>query len=370
LLSTHWTMPPIRTPKKCDICNKEFRNSAGLANHQRQRRDHDGIDILQTQTIPSYTDPQFDRINSRNHDPEWDTPPSFLDEGSNVGAGDVEDKVDEGSSDQIFEGAGGPPSIMLSPLGEPNETGPRIPSPREEARVQFNVHRGDLKDGIHERRWYPYNSRQQFRIARRNVFPRIPSRDSIHANCVGKISDRLHPTELARRFESHNHFMSCLDVIATRVTPWRSGTLTVLGSERTYSIWHRDTADVLQELIGDVTIGAQMKWAPVARFDNDHNRVYTEMYTANWWWDQQDNLNKKVPEGGSKTIIPLILSSDKTVYGALSGDAYGWPLYLSVGNIPSQRRWKPTRPHWRVIAFIKDPQGHNSRANSADSRAH
>jgi len=209
-------------------------------------------------------------------------------------------------------------------------------------------------------------------MARRNVFPRIPSRDSIQANCIGRISDRLHPTEQARRFTSHSHFMSCLDIISQRVTPWRSETLTSEFSGQPYNIWYRDSLDVLQELIGDATIGSQMKWTPVRRVDNDDNRVYAEIYTANWWWDQQEFLHpdEEIPEGGSKTVIPLILSSDKTVYGALSGDAYGWPLYLSVGNIPSEHRWKPTRPHWRAIAFIKDPKGHQENTNLADGRDH
>jgi hypothetical protein len=115
-----------------------------------------------------------------------------------------------------------------------------------------------------------------------------------------------------------------------------------------------------------------MKWTPVRRYDNDGNRVYSEMYTANWMWDQQEALHpdQEIPADGSKTIIPLILSSDKTVYGSLSGTAYGWPLYLSVGNIPSQHRWLPTRPHWRAIAMIKDPSGHSRHTNSADFRGH
>lgn len=96
------------------------------------------------------------------------------------------------------------------------------------------------------------------------------------------------------------------------------------------------------------------------------------MNTANWWWDRQLELHpdEEIPEGGNRTIIPLIISSDKTVYDSLSGDAYGWPLYMSLGNIPSEHRWKPMRPHWRAIAFIKDPKGHSDSMNSTDGRAH
>lgn len=258
---------------------------------------------------------------------------------------------------------------ILTQLGEPNENGPRIPDARGEQRAQFQEDHGEFRDGRYQFRWHPYNSRQQFRMARRNVFPIIPTRASIDANCVGRYSDRLHPTEQKRKFKSVEHFFSCLDQIAERVTPWRSATQLL---PKPYNILYRNSLEVLQELIGDTTVGPHMKWAPVRRSDDDHNRVYTEIYTANWWWDQQEVLHpdQEVPDGGSRMIIPLIISSDKTVYGALSGDAYAWPLYLSVGNIPSEHRWKPTRPHWRAIAFIKDPQGNNFKANCANIRAH
>jgi len=158
-------------------------------------------------------------------------------------------------------------------------------------------------------------------MARRNVFPRIPTREQIRANLVGKLSDRLHPIEQARRFRSNEHFTSCLDLIANMYTPWCKGTLKLHDSDRKYDIWVRDSLAVLQELIGDVTIGHKMKWAPVKEFDSDHNRIYGEMCSANWWWDMQLELHpdETVPEGGSRTVIPLILSADKTVYGSLSG---------------------------------------------------
>src|SRR5437762_260389 len=94
--------------------------------------------------------------------------------------------------------------------------------------------------------------------------------------------------EQKRRFNSVEHFFSCLDQIAAWVTPWRSATQL---HPKPYNILYRNSLEVLQELIGDTTIGPYMKWASVRRFDDDHNRVYTEMYTANWWWDQQEMLH-------------------------------------------------------------------------------
>src|SRR5579864_5321154 len=78
------------------------------------------------------------------------------------------------------------PSNTLIPSGEPNEHGRRLPEgPREIARANINIQRG-FKDNKYQNRWYPYINRQQFRMARRNVFPRISTKEQIRANLVGK----------------------------------------------------------------------------------------------------------------------------------------------------------------------------------------
>jgi hypothetical protein len=362
------SMPPIRFT--CSICSKMFPSSLGLLRHKIGSKDHQGVGLV-NQRLPSYTDPDFERTDTRNHHPEWDQRPEELVE---FGGGDEdslleENELDDREPDQIFEGAGIPlKSIILSFQGEPNENGPRIPEPREEARALFQQARGEFKNGRYQHQWAPYNSRQQFRLSRRNVFPIIPSRRSILSNCVGKTSDRLHPTELKRRFTSVDEFFSHLNTIAKAfVTPWKSAEQTSLPK---YTIYHRNSLQVMQELVGDKAIGPYMKWAPLRRFDQDGNRVYSEIYTANWMWEQQEILHpdQEVPEDGSKTIIPIFLSSDKTVYGSLSGEAYGWPLYMSIGNIPSEQRWKPTRPHWRAIGLLSDPQGSFPLTSRTDGR--
>ena len=77
----------------------------------------------------------------RNHDPEWDEPLP-PDEGSIFGGGDM----NEGPSDQLFEGAGDSLSNILTLSGGPNENGPRIPEVRGEERAQFQEYHDEFKD--------------------------------------------------------------------------------------------------------------------------------------------------------------------------------------------------------------------------------
>ncbi|KAF8431494.1 hypothetical protein BGX38DRAFT_1083830, partial [Terfezia claveryi] len=58
--------------------------------------------------------------------------------------------------------------------------------------------------------------------------------------------------------------------------------------------------------------------------------------TGSWWWDQQ----KQVPIGCM--VVPVLLASDQTHLTNFSGDKKLWPLYMSIGNIKSTIRNKPT----------------------------
>ncbi|KAF8425423.1 hypothetical protein BGX38DRAFT_1081430, partial [Terfezia claveryi] len=51
-------------------------------------------------------------------------------------------------------------------------------------------------------------------------------------------------------------------------------------------------------------------------------------------------LQKQVPTGCM--VVPVLLASDQTHLTNFSGDKKLWPLYMSIGNIKSTIRNKPT----------------------------
>jgi hypothetical protein len=63
-----------------------------------------------------------------------------------------------------------------------------------------------------------------------------------------------------------------------------------------------------------------------------------------------NDLQSSVPIGS--TIIPVLLGSDKTHLTVLAGDKKAWPLYLSIGNIPSQMRNSLKQKAWTLIGYI------------------
>jgi len=156
----------------------------------------------------------------------------------------------------------------------------------------------------------------------------------------------------------HNHLLD----IAGRQEAWdeREYDITDMrdrppGFDNKHEYWARDSMATLCEILGNPRCADEMVWAPRKSYDeaNGH-RVYGEMDTADFWWEQQLLLHPggRKPSSGSCTVVPFILSSDKTVFGNLSGQQKGWPLLLTVGNIPSGKRFLLSESNTRMIAML------------------
>jgi hypothetical protein len=92
-------------------------------------------------------------------------------------------------------------------------------------------------------------------------------------------------------------------------------------------------------------------------------RVYSEIMTGDWAWETQVrffitlNMNPlmcsqaNLPDHG-RTLLPVLLGSDKTHLTVFAGDKKAWPLYLSLGNIKSSFCNKPRNHAWVLGAYL------------------
>jgi len=62
------------------------------------------------------------------------------------------------------------------------------------------------------------------------------------------------------------------------------------------------------------------------------------------------SLQMTLPVGS--TLIPLLFASDGTHLTNYSGDKKLWPVYMTIGNIASKFRLKPSMHAWLPIAFL------------------
>ncbi|KAI0074716.1 hypothetical protein K474DRAFT_1601024, partial [Panus rudis PR-1116 ss-1] len=115
-------------------------------------------------------------------------------------------------------------------------------------------------------------------------------------------------------------------------------------------LWKRNPVDCVRELLGNPTFRNHLNYAPEKvygeAFEQDEARIWSEMWTGDWWWDVQDRL-----EPGS-TIAPIVLASDKTHLTNFSGDKAAWPVYLSVGNIPKSIRRSPSAHATILLGYL------------------
>ena len=52
------------------------------------------------------------------------------------------------------------------------------------------------------------------------------------------------------------------------------------------------------------------------------------------------------------TLVPVLFASDATHLTNYSGDGKVWPLYMSIGNIKSSMRNKPSNQAWVPVALF------------------
>jgi len=197
--------------------------------------------------------------------------------------------------------------------------------------------------------YFPFRSLRQTELVVNATFPKILSNREIGTWCTQRA---IWLQEDA--FPSVKSVLMTLDCIAALQSPW---IYTTLNSPTAF--WCRNSLEVLKDILEDESLGNDFVWAPCKSFDQDGNRVYSEMWTANWWWRMQKELhpNQRIPANGSTTVIPIILSYDKTLFGTMSGTQSGWPVYMTIGNIPMSKRWLPSKPFSRCIAMLPKIEG-------------
>ncbi|KAG8779909.1 hypothetical protein FRC12_023710 [Ceratobasidium sp. 428] len=118
---------------------------------------------------------------------------------------------------------------------------------------------------------------------------------------------------------------------------WYRETIIVHGDQdnEVLDLWKRDIADLIRFLLSDPRFIRHTRYAPERHYSSKkrrkRDRVYGQMWSGRWWWQMQNIL------GPYSTIVPIILSTDKTKLTVFSGNQKAWPVEratLLVGFIP------------------------------------
>ncbi|KAG0698923.1 hypothetical protein DFH29DRAFT_983698 [Suillus ampliporus] len=85
----------------------------------------------------------------------------------------------------------------------------------------------------------------------------------------------------------------------------------ILMAGEAFDVYFRDIIECVKALFGEPELTPYLMFALEQHYSDEDKtqRLYHDMHTGQWWWHTQKQLEKEKP---GETIIPVLLSSDKT----------------------------------------------------------
>ncbi|KZV93654.1 hypothetical protein EXIGLDRAFT_598144, partial [Exidia glandulosa HHB12029] len=130
-------------------------------------------------------------------------------------------------------------------------------------------------------------------------------------------------------------------------------------------LYWRDPLEVIAELLSDPTYATHMTFAPVQHYaDDEHTtRLYNELPSGDWI----SLLSKMLLPDGA-TVLPIIISSDKTELTSFTGKRSCYPVYITLGNIAKHVRRQPSMRAQRLLAYLPTGKVDESALSVAKAR--
>ncbi|KIP06193.1 hypothetical protein PHLGIDRAFT_107242 [Phlebiopsis gigantea 11061_1 CR5-6] len=117
-----------------------------------------------------------------------------------------------------------------------------------------------------------------------------------------------------------------------------------------FDVYFRNVIECIRALYSEPEFSQHLVFLPERHYsDPDRTlRLFHEMHSGKWWWAAQKAIEADTP---GATIIPLIISSDKTQLTLFRNKA-AYPVYLTIGNLPKDIRSKPSRGGHVLLAYL------------------
>ncbi|KAJ7737437.1 hypothetical protein DFH07DRAFT_752997 [Mycena maculata] len=140
----------------------------------------------------------------------------------------------------------------------------------------------------------------------------------------------------------------------------------VIVNGEVFHLYSRDILECVRALWGDSDFAPYLFVAPERHYINKDKtiRMYHNMHTGKWWWSTQEAVEKENP---GATIIPIIISSDKTQL-TVFGNKTAYPVYMTIGNIPKEIRRKPSRRGYVLLGYLPTSRMKNVKNKAARRR--
>ncbi|KAG8824504.1 hypothetical protein FRC17_009084 [Serendipita sp. 399] len=289
------------------------------------------------------------RNDDQQSDAEWVDPYGMEPLDGDEDVGDDDEMVDdaEGGDEDIQEPIDEPCSFQGSEDAEPQEVD-RYPGAGEIKELRRPRYEDILatRDPEKDRNLFsPFNDLSEFKLAKwLNDLP-LSKVDSFLK------LEYIQSTNLS--FRSGKTMRQRIKRLPTPRIQWKTTKIVPRSGTTSSTVYlsYRDPVDAIRSLLDRPSLAKYVTFAPERHWKNkaEGTRVYSEIFTGEWAWKTQATLKP------GSTLLAVLLGSDKAHLTEYSGDKSAWPLYLSLGNIHSSVRNKPTMQCWILLAYIPIP---------------
>ncbi|KAN0141046.1 hypothetical protein V8E53_000802 [Lactarius tabidus] len=235
------------------------------------------------------------------------------------------------------DAAGSNAIIDLFPFGQPGEPVPGM----QQSSTLYEATRDSLGDFV----WAPFRSQCDWEFARWAKMRGPTSTAVTELLAIPGIVDKL-----GLSYRNSGELNKIIDTLPG--TPPFECHDFVLGGEH-LQFHSRNILLCVKALFGNPAFANRLIFAPERHYTDEEQtcRIYNELHTGDWWWSMchgRSTLERSQP---GATIIPIILSTDKTQLTLFRGKS-AYPIYMGIGNIPKDICRKPSCNAQMVVGYI------------------
>lgn len=259
---------------KCLFCRRQYLQAGAYEKHLRSRHAELYESLYKSTLRVSRHSPSADSDEQHTDSEELDVvvyPPG-------VNESDYESDHESVLSDSEENASDG----EENPAAASSKPGSRVDEYENAGRPLRNVDPNlRFEVGLLNDPWHPFHTLDDFKLAKWFITSKVPrSRiDEYFAAGLSRLS-----TPCFRSAYKLDQYIKALDPYQDLIA-WNEGALTHDG--RTSVFFYRDIVHCVEYLLAQPAYRESIIYGPVREYDGSGQRLYSEMHTADWWWETQ-----------------------------------------------------------------------------------